>query len=56
MSNLATLHIENNKRKTRVLGTFTTNANDKVAPRKSTSEEAIRFALDYAHSAFEQKL
>jgi multimeric flavodoxin WrbA len=24
-----------------------------MAPRKSTSEEALRFALDYAHSVFE---
>ena len=43
----------NNKRKTRVLGISTTNANDKMAPRKSTSEEALRFALDYAHNHFE---
>ena len=43
----------NNKRKTRVLGISTTNANDKMAPRKSTSEEALHFALDYAHNHFE---
>jgi nitrite reductase/ring-hydroxylating ferredoxin subunit len=53
MSKDATLPIENDKRKTRVLGISTTNANDKMAPRKSTSEEALRFALDYAHSVFE---
>ena len=49
----AILPIENNKRKTRVLGISTTNANDRMAPRKSTSEEALRFALDYAHNYFE---
>jgi nitrite reductase/ring-hydroxylating ferredoxin subunit/multimeric flavodoxin WrbA len=43
------LPVDNN-RKTRILGISTTNANDKVAPRKSTSEEALRFALDYAHN------
>ena len=32
----------------RVLGISTTNSNDKVAPRKSTSEGALNFALDYA--------
>jgi multimeric flavodoxin WrbA len=47
------LPIDNNKRKTRVLGISATNTNDKMAPRKSTSEEALRFALDYAHSVFE---
>jgi len=31
-----------------VLGISTTNSNDKVAPRKSTSEGALNFALDYA--------
>src|SRR5919106_4588784 len=49
----AILPIENNKRKTKVLGVSTTNANDILAPRKSTSEEALRFALDYAHNYFE---
>ena len=34
--------------KIRVLGISTTNSNDKVAPRKSTSEEALGYALDYA--------
>jgi multimeric flavodoxin WrbA len=54
MSKDTTLPIDNNnKRKTRVLGISTTNANDKMAPRKSTSEEALRFALDYAHNYFE---
>ena len=37
---------ENNN--TRILGISTTNSNDKIAPRKSTSEEALRYALDYA--------
>lgn len=53
MSKDTTLPIDDNKRKTRVLGISTTNTNDKIAPRKSTSEEALRFALDYAHSVFE---
>jgi nitrite reductase/ring-hydroxylating ferredoxin subunit/multimeric flavodoxin WrbA len=53
MSKDTILPIDNNKRKTRVLGISTTNANDKMAPRKSTSEEALRFALDYAHNHFE---
>ena len=34
----------------RVLGISTTNSNDKVAPRKSTSEGALNFALDYANN------
>jgi nitrite reductase/ring-hydroxylating ferredoxin subunit/multimeric flavodoxin WrbA len=34
--------------KIKVLGISTTNANDKVAPRKSTSEKALLYALDYA--------
>jgi nitrite reductase/ring-hydroxylating ferredoxin subunit/multimeric flavodoxin WrbA len=35
-------------RNVRVLGISTTNTNDDVAPRKSTSEEALNLALDYA--------
>jgi nitrite reductase/ring-hydroxylating ferredoxin subunit/multimeric flavodoxin WrbA len=35
-------------KKIRILGISTTNANDKVAPRQSTSEDALQFALDYA--------
>ncbi|HEY6405628.1 MAG TPA: Rieske 2Fe-2S domain-containing protein, partial [Nitrososphaeraceae archaeon] len=53
MSKDTTLQINTKKRNTRVLGISTTNANDKMAPRKSTSEEALRFALDYAHKYFE---
>ena len=53
MSKDTTLQINNDKRNTRVLGISTTNANDKMAPRKSTSEEALRFALNYAHNYFE---
>jgi nitrite reductase/ring-hydroxylating ferredoxin subunit/multimeric flavodoxin WrbA len=34
--------------KIKVLGISTTNANDKVAPRNSTSEKALLYALDYA--------
>ncbi|MFL6358097.1 MAG: Rieske 2Fe-2S domain-containing protein [Nitrososphaeraceae archaeon] len=36
----------------RILGISTTNSNDKVAPRKSTSEEALMYALDYAKNEF----
>ena len=39
-------------KKIRVLGISTTNSNDKIAPRKSTSEEALRYALDYAKNEF----
>ena len=35
-------------KKIRVLGISTTNANDKIAPRQSTSEHALNFALEYA--------
>lgn len=35
-------------RKIRVLGISTTNANDEIAPRQSTSEDALDFALSYA--------
>lgn len=34
--------------KMHVLGISTTNTNDEIAPRKSTSEESLKFALDYA--------
>jgi hypothetical protein len=34
--------------KIHVLGISTTNTNDDIAPRKSTSEESLKFALDYA--------
>ncbi|HKU50530.1 MAG TPA: Rieske 2Fe-2S domain-containing protein [Nitrososphaera sp.] len=37
-------------RKVRVLGISATNANDKVAPRPSTSESALEYALDYART------
>ena len=53
MSKDTRLQINTKKRNTRILGISTTNANDKMAPRKSTSEEALRFALDYAHKYFE---
>jgi nitrite reductase/ring-hydroxylating ferredoxin subunit/multimeric flavodoxin WrbA len=36
------------ERKRNVLGISTTNLNDKIAPRKSTSEQALIYALDYA--------
>jgi nitrite reductase/ring-hydroxylating ferredoxin subunit/multimeric flavodoxin WrbA len=35
-------------KKVRILGISTTNANDKIAPRQSTSEAALHFALEYA--------
>lgn len=35
-------------KKIRVLGISTTNANDRIAPRNSTSEGALNFALEYA--------
>ncbi|HEX9318622.1 MAG TPA: Rieske 2Fe-2S domain-containing protein [Nitrososphaeraceae archaeon] len=35
-------------KKIHVLGISTTNTNDKIAPRKSTSEESLKYALDYA--------
>jgi nitrite reductase/ring-hydroxylating ferredoxin subunit/multimeric flavodoxin WrbA len=35
-------------KKIRVLGISTTNANDNVAPRNSTSEKSLLYALDYA--------
>ena len=34
--------------KMHVLGISTTNTNDDIAPRKSTSEASLKFALDYA--------
>lgn len=40
------------KKNTRILGISTTNSNDKVAPRKSTSEEVLWYALDYAKNEF----
>jgi nitrite reductase/ring-hydroxylating ferredoxin subunit/multimeric flavodoxin WrbA len=43
---------EDAKKSARILGISTTNSNDKVAPRKSTSEEALRFALDYSKKEF----
>lgn len=43
---------EDAKKSTRILGISTTNSNDKVAPRKSTSEEALRNALDYSKKEF----
>jgi nitrite reductase/ring-hydroxylating ferredoxin subunit/multimeric flavodoxin WrbA len=35
-------------KKIRILGISTTNANDKIAPRNSTSEDALNFALEYS--------
>lgn len=40
------------EKSTRILGISTTNSNDDVAPRKSTSEEALRYALDYSKNEF----
>ncbi|MGH9978043.1 MAG: flavodoxin family protein, partial [Nitrososphaeraceae archaeon] len=38
--------------KRNVLGISTTNLNDEIVPRKSTSEGALRYALDYAKNEF----
>ncbi len=35
-------------KKIRIIGISTTNASDKIAPRQSTSEDALQFALYYA--------
>jgi multimeric flavodoxin WrbA/nitrite reductase/ring-hydroxylating ferredoxin subunit len=43
---------EDSEKSTRILGISTTNSNDEVAPRKSTSEEALRYALDYSKNEF----
>ena len=40
-------------KKIRILGISTTNTNDKVAPRKSTSEDALHFALEFARKELE---
>jgi nitrite reductase/ring-hydroxylating ferredoxin subunit/multimeric flavodoxin WrbA len=40
------------KKNPRILGISTTNSNDKIAPRKSTSEDALNYALDYAKHEF----
>jgi len=34
--------------KIKVLGISTTNSNDKIAPRKSTSDAALSYVLEYA--------
>jgi nitrite reductase/ring-hydroxylating ferredoxin subunit/multimeric flavodoxin WrbA len=36
--------------KIHVLGISTTNTNDEIAPRKSTSEQSLKLALDYANN------
>src|SRR5690348_1892039 len=40
------------KKNPRILGISTSNSNDKIAPRKSTSEDALNYALDYAKHEF----
>ena len=40
-------------KKIRILGISTTNTNDKMAPRKSTSEDALHFALEFARKELE---
>ena len=40
-------------KKINILGISTTNANDKIAPRQSTSEDALQFALDYARKVLD---
>ena len=46
------LPVDSNATKVRVLGISTTSMNDEVAPRKSTSESALEFALDYAKNRY----
>ncbi len=43
---------DNADKNLKVLGISTTNSNDKIAPRKSTSEAALSYALDYAKNQF----
>ena len=43
---------EDSEKSTRILGISTTNSNDEVAPRKSTSEEALSYALEYSKNEF----
>jgi multimeric flavodoxin WrbA len=43
---------EGSEKSTRILGISTTNSNDEVAPRKSTSEEALSYALEYSKKEF----
>jgi nitrite reductase/ring-hydroxylating ferredoxin subunit/multimeric flavodoxin WrbA len=40
-------------KKIKILGISTTNANDKIAPRQSTSEDALQFTLDYARKVLD---
>ena len=46
---------DNADKNLKVLGISTTNSNDKIAPRKSTSEAALSYALDYAKNQFGTK-
>jgi multimeric flavodoxin WrbA/nitrite reductase/ring-hydroxylating ferredoxin subunit len=43
---------KDSEKSTRILGISTTNSNDDVAPRKSTSEEALSYALEYSKNEF----
>lgn len=43
-------------RKKNVLGISTTNLNERIAPRKSTSEEALAYALDYAKNELDSNI
>jgi len=43
---------KDSEKSTRILGISTTNSNDEVAPRKSTSEEALSYALEYSKNEF----
>jgi multimeric flavodoxin WrbA/nitrite reductase/ring-hydroxylating ferredoxin subunit len=43
---------KDSEKSTRILGISTTNSNDDVAPRKSTSEEALSYALEYSKNQF----
>ena len=42
-------------KKIKILGISTTNTNDKIAPRQSTSEVALKFVLDYARKVLDSE-
>jgi nitrite reductase/ring-hydroxylating ferredoxin subunit/multimeric flavodoxin WrbA len=46
------LPVDSDGAKVRVLGISTTNMNDKVTPRNSTSESALEFALQYSKDKY----
>ena len=48
MDKASRLTIDKIAKKKNVLGISTTNLNEEIAPRNSTSEQALKYALDYA--------